>query len=193
MMGVLFPITLLHTYFGGYAYFNADMTNCRKDYDGEVIYILCFMFEVSMCFVYLLLLLCILVPVWTKNVSFFRRRRANIHQDALNGENEFDQALIQQDHLLPINLNDERPLNAVERRALRLRAEQQRQQLEELLAFLENDIQFDEEFQQLIRRQRHQGLSTAEINEIDADTITEEQSHSLKEECCSICLDHFSA
>ena len=32
----------------------------------------------------------------------------------------------------------------------------------------------------------------AEINDIEADEITEEQSHSLKEECCSICLDHFT-
>lgn len=46
---------------------------CRAAYQGEVFYIIIFMFEVSMCLVFVLLLVCVLVPTWIKNQ---RRRTA---------------------------------------------------------------------------------------------------------------------
>jgi len=63
-MGIMMPLFLLHTYFGGREFFHADLIGCRSHYDGEVFYIIIFMFAVSMCFVFGLLLLCILLPSW---------------------------------------------------------------------------------------------------------------------------------
>ena len=73
MIGVLMPIFLVHTILGGEEFLLADMYTCRQNYDGEVFYIIVFMFAVSMCFVFVLLLFCILLPIWIRKLR--RRRR----------------------------------------------------------------------------------------------------------------------
>jgi hypothetical protein len=72
MMGVLMPLFIVHTIIGGIQFFKAPLITCRGPYQGEVFYIILFMFAVSMCFVFVLLLLCVLMPTWIKN---FRRKR----------------------------------------------------------------------------------------------------------------------
>eukprot|EP00356_Strombidium_inclinatum_P004749 CAMPEP_0170492742 /NCGR_PEP_ID=MMETSP0208-20121228/12753_1 /TAXON_ID=197538 /ORGANISM="Strombidium inclinatum, Strain S3" /LENGTH=140 /DNA_ID=CAMNT_0010768533 /DNA_START=169 /DNA_END=591 /DNA_ORIENTATION=+ len=81
LMGVMMPIFLLHTYFGGHAFFNASTAKheCRQEYDGEVFYIIIFMFAISMCFVFVLLLTCVLLPTWIKQWRQ-KRRRARFEQ-----------------------------------------------------------------------------------------------------------------
>ena len=74
MMGFLMPLFIVHTIVGGIEFFKADLMACRAAYQGEVFYIIIFMFAVSMCFVFVLLLLCVLMPTWVKNAR--RRRRA---------------------------------------------------------------------------------------------------------------------
>ena len=71
---VLMPLFIVHTIVGGIEFFKADLMSCRAAYQGEVFYIIIFMFAVSMCFVFVLLLLCVLMPTWIKNSN--RRRRA---------------------------------------------------------------------------------------------------------------------
>ena len=73
MMAVLMPLFIVHTIVGGIEFFKADLMLCRTAYQGEVFYIIIFMFAVSMCFVFVLLLLCVLMPTWIKNSN--RRRR----------------------------------------------------------------------------------------------------------------------
>lgn len=73
MMGVFMPVFVIHTILGGEQFFNAPLMECRKQYKGEVFYIIVFMFAVSMCVVFILLLLCILLPTWIR--KFKRRRR----------------------------------------------------------------------------------------------------------------------
>ena len=67
MMGVLMPLFIVHTIIGGIVFFNAPLMKCRAAYQGEVFYIIIFMFAVSMCFVFVLLLLCVMIPTWIKN------------------------------------------------------------------------------------------------------------------------------
>ena len=74
MMAVLMPLFIVHTIVGGIEFIKADHMYCRAAYQGEVFYIIIFMFAVSMCFVFVLLLLCVLMPTWIKNSN--RRRRA---------------------------------------------------------------------------------------------------------------------
>ena len=66
------PTFLMHTYIGGKVFFSADITTCRKEYQGEVIYMLTLMFAFSMCVVFILLLSCVVIPTWIEN---YRRRR----------------------------------------------------------------------------------------------------------------------
>lgn len=75
MMGVMMPIFFIHTYLGGEQFFTADKMTCRMIYQGEVFYIIIFMFAISMCLVFLLLLMCVLIPTWSKNAARTRRRR----------------------------------------------------------------------------------------------------------------------
>lgn len=75
MIGVLMPIFLVHTILGGEEFLLADMYTCRQNYDGEVFYIIVFMFAVSMCFVFVLLLFCILLPIWIRKLRRRRRTR----------------------------------------------------------------------------------------------------------------------
>ena len=74
MMGILMPIFVCHTYFGGQEFFNSNLTECREKYQGEVFYIVIFMFAISMCFVFALMLLCVILPTWIK---YLTRRRNN--------------------------------------------------------------------------------------------------------------------
>lgn len=64
MIGIMMPTFIIHTIIGGHSFVNADLTTCRKEYQGEVLYILTFMFACSMCVVFALLLLCVLIPTW---------------------------------------------------------------------------------------------------------------------------------
>ena len=74
LMGVVMPLFIAHTVFGGYYYFTAPLIECRAEYQGEVFYIIMFMFEVSMCLVFVLLGLCVLIPTWIKNRNRSRSR-----------------------------------------------------------------------------------------------------------------------
>ena len=65
-MGILFPVFTLHTIVGIVDFFSEDLVDCRTPYDGEFIYIIVMMFSVSMIFVFILLLCCVLVPTWMK-------------------------------------------------------------------------------------------------------------------------------
>ena len=59
-------------------------------------YIILFMFAISMCFVFALLLLCVLLPTWLSK-CFRRYRRGNIQErlDALNEEDyNFNEAFL---------------------------------------------------------------------------------------------------
>ena len=75
LMGIFMPLFLVHTVFGGEEFFNAPLTECRKEYKGEVFYIIVFMFAVAMCFVFVLLLFCILMPTWIRKLKRRRRTR----------------------------------------------------------------------------------------------------------------------
>jgi hypothetical protein len=85
MIAVLMPLFFLHTIVGGLEFFKADKMSCRVMYQGEVVYIINFMFACSMCFVFVLLFLCVMLPIW---LSELRHRRRNVPQyerpDALN-------------------------------------------------------------------------------------------------------------
>lgn len=78
MMGIMMPLFILHTWVGGHEFFTADKMTCRLLYQGEVIYIIIFMFQVSMCFVFVLLFLCILLPTWLSKCPGWRRRNITI-------------------------------------------------------------------------------------------------------------------
>lgn len=67
------PIFMVHTILGGAMFFEAP-EGCRGVYHGEVFYIIVLMFAVSMAFVFILLLFCILMPTWIRKI---RRRRRN--------------------------------------------------------------------------------------------------------------------
>ena len=90
MMGLLMPMFVTHTIVGGQAFFDAGDTECREQYRGEVFYVIVLMFAVSMCFVFALLLLCILIPSWIKAAKL-RQRAARLARrleglDGLAGE-----------------------------------------------------------------------------------------------------------
>jgi len=92
MMGILMPLFNLHTYFGGQQFFASPLKECRTVYQGEVLYIVMFLFSVSMSFVFGLLLLCVLIPTWINNF-FGRRRRRNRYadvQERLDALNNYD-------------------------------------------------------------------------------------------------------
>lgn len=75
-IGLFMPVQIVMTVLGGVQFFNAPMMTCRKEHSGEVIYIIVFMFAVSLCFVFALLLVCVLMPVWCQKLkSRIRRRR----------------------------------------------------------------------------------------------------------------------
>ena len=104
------PVFVAHTALGGQQFFAADKMKCRMEYQGEVIYIILFMFEISMCFVFVLLLLCILLPTWCNN--FFPRRRGNDVQDRLDALNE---EADWNDAFLPGNIPEQNLLSTAER------------------------------------------------------------------------------
>ena len=101
MIGILMPVFLVHTIIGGQEFFSADLYNCRKQYQGEVLYIIVFMFAVSMCFVFVLLLFCILLPLWVRKLN--RRRRARQMADRIRGID----GLIDQNPLIEENQQQE--------------------------------------------------------------------------------------
>ena len=65
------PLFYIHTILGWRSFFTADQMKCRMGYNGEILYVIIFMFAVSMCFVFALLFLCVLLPTWCTD----RRRR----------------------------------------------------------------------------------------------------------------------
>ena len=87
-------------------------------------------------------------------------------------------------------------LTGAQRRArqaqFRAAAEVHRRQLEELLSFLENDLNLnDADLDRLIQRRRETGMSNEQIDRLESTHVTDDLSKSLSEECCSICLDSF--
>ena len=66
MMGFIMPLLFAQTFGGGYAFFHSSL-ECRGGYQGEIFYIIIFMFEISMCAVFALLFICVLTPTWIKN------------------------------------------------------------------------------------------------------------------------------
>ena len=66
------------------------------------------MFEISMCFVFVLLLLCILLPTWCSNNRFTRRRRNDL-QDRIDAIDPMNEGMGVNDAFLPANLGDENP------------------------------------------------------------------------------------
>lgn len=67
--GVFMPLQLTCTIVGGQQFFNkSDEDKCHQSYNGSVSYIIVFMFAVAMCFVFVLLLICILMPGWLKKL-----------------------------------------------------------------------------------------------------------------------------
>jgi len=93
MMGVMMPLFFAHTIMGGHSFFSADKFKCRMLYEGEVMYIILFMFAISMCFVFLLLLTCVILPTYISKICPSRNRGAdNIQErlDALRNEDEYD-------------------------------------------------------------------------------------------------------
>lgn len=62
LVGIMMPLFTLHTYYGAKEFFNADTATCRMEYQGEVIYIINFMFAICMCLVLVFLFLVVLVP-----------------------------------------------------------------------------------------------------------------------------------
>ena len=90
----------------------------------------------------------------------------------------------------PLNSEQER----LYRESNRRRTELQRQQLEELLALISNELEInDSELEGIIdRRQRDRGMTDAQIQRLSSITVSEDLSQKLKEECCSICLDPFT-
>lgn len=113
-------------------------------------YVLMFMFAVSMCFVFALLLVCVMVPTW---LGGKQRRRQQIEfnqrfdrlRDDLTENSDFSQGFLAND----IEAREQNLFLRRERLRLRReehrRAEDQRRQLQELLALLESDIEINEE------------------------------------------------
>ena len=62
----MFPIFTIHTIAGIVDFFQEDLVECRTPYDGEFIYVIVMMFSISMIFVFMLLLFCVLIPTWIK-------------------------------------------------------------------------------------------------------------------------------
>ena len=111
MMGVLMPLFFLHTYKGGQEYLNADLMKCRMLYQGEVMYIILFMFAISMCFVFALLLLCVLLPTWLNKCCRKHRGGANIQErlDALNEEDlNFNEAFLSEEESMHLTVSQRR-------------------------------------------------------------------------------------
>ena len=67
LIGIMMPTFILHTIIGGTEFFHADLTTCRSRYSGEVFYIITFMFAVSMCVAFVLLMICVMIPTWIEN------------------------------------------------------------------------------------------------------------------------------
>ena len=73
---------------------------------------------------------------------------------------------------------------------IRQRTEQQRLHLEDLLAYLEADLELNgETLELLLQRRRETGMSQDQIERIDSLKVTNQLQETLKEECCSICLE----
>jgi len=71
---------------------------------------------------------------------------------------------------------------------------QRQQQLEEVLAFLDENFEIDDHrLRALIQRRRGTGLSSDQINRLDSIKVTDDLEETLREDCCSICLDPFDA
>ena len=66
LLGIMFPVFTIHTIAGISDFFSEDLEKCRTPYEGEFIYIIVMMFSISMIFVFILLLCCVLVPVWLR-------------------------------------------------------------------------------------------------------------------------------
>ena len=73
LIGVMMPVFFIHTILGGQQFFKADVGKCRTVHQGEVFYIIMFMFALSMCLVFFLLFACILAPNWIKKIKHRRR------------------------------------------------------------------------------------------------------------------------
>ena len=172
----MFPIFTLHTIFGIQQFFANNFSTCRKNYDGEVFYIIIMMFAICMCFVFLLLLFCILLPTWIKKLKR-RWRRRDLENQIQGMDGIIDQnPLIDDDERelgLGVDLTqeqiDERRRNLNQRQRSRVRRDdqrrrntEQRQQLDELINLLNNELNAENEIDIeniLDRRQRDRGMT----------------------------------
>jgi len=152
----MMPLFFIHTWFGGHEFFEAGTKKdqCRTKYQGEVFYVIIYMFALSMCFVFVLLFFCVLMPVWIKNFRNRRRRRN------LAGRLEHMDGLIEDPGSMARPLIDdlEETENRIRNRRIRReearrRAEAQREQLNDLLQFLNNELEInDDELELLLDR-----------------------------------------
>ena len=73
----LMPIYFIHTYFGGEEFYKADANECGVLYSAQLLYMVIFMVACCQCFIFVILLLCIMIPVWIRKFGD-RHRRAQI-------------------------------------------------------------------------------------------------------------------
>lgn len=95
----MMPLFYLHTFVGWVSFFKADVMACRIEYQGEVLYVIIFMFALSMCFVFLLLLLCVMIPTWCDKKKRNRENREfserfNRLRDDLTNTDSFNEGLV---------------------------------------------------------------------------------------------------
>ena len=62
MMAVFFTSFFLHTFFGGFAYFNNKAEECKNNYDNDVVYLIVFSIASFICFIWVCVFSCCIVP-----------------------------------------------------------------------------------------------------------------------------------
>ena len=87
MMGIMLPVFTVHTWAGAYSLLTADPLECRKNYQGEVFYVIILMFAASFLLVLILLLICVCIPSWIKKYRNNTRARDLVNHLGLNIEN----------------------------------------------------------------------------------------------------------